>query len=97
MRCKLFKDFRDEMACRFEWLYAKCKYVSVSSLVEDMKMALAEMDAAGDIDDVETYNDIKTVEQLLSLGFENIRKDSSHLALQVYLHLVWNHCKHCKH
>jgi hypothetical protein len=43
------------------------------------------------IDDVETYNDIKTVEQLLSLGFENIRKDSSHLALQVYL--VWNHCK----
>lgn len=83
IKCHLFKDFHDEIACSFEWLYAKCKFVSVSAVIEDLKMALTEMDAAGNIDDVESYNDIKIVKQMLSLGSDSIRKDSSNLALQV--------------
>ncbi|CAG2202121.1 unnamed protein product [Mytilus edulis] len=83
IKCHLFKDFHDEIACSFEWLYAKCKFVSVSAVIEDLKMALTEMDAAGNIDDVESYNDIKIVKQMLSLGSDSIRKDSSNLALQI--------------
>lgn len=83
IKCHMFKCFHDDIACSFKWLYAKCKFVSVSSMVEDLKMALAEMDTTGDIDNTVIYNDIKTVYQMLSAGSEDIRKDNSHLAIQV--------------
>ncbi|XP_052063156.1 NACHT domain- and WD repeat-containing protein 1-like [Mytilus californianus] len=83
IKCHMFKCFHDDIACSFQWLYAKCKFVSVSSMVEDLKMALVEMDTAGDIDNTVIYNDIKTVHQMLSVGGEDIRKDNSHLAIQI--------------
>ncbi|CAG2252657.1 unnamed protein product [Mytilus edulis] len=83
IKCHMFKCFHDDIACSFKWLYAKCKFVSVSSMVEDLKMVLAEMDTAGDIDNTVIYNDIKTVHQMLSAGSEDIRKDNSHLAIQI--------------
>lgn len=83
LKCRRFKDFNDEIACSYKWLYAKCKYVSVSSVIEDMNMGLTEMDLVGDVDDGQDYNDIQIIKQMLSLGFDSIRKDSSHLALQV--------------
>lgn len=86
IKAKQFKDFSNDIACHFEWLFAKCMFVSVSSVIQDLRLALTEMD--GEVVETDVLRTVDIVMTVISKGFEDISKDTTHLAVQVLVVIV---------
>ncbi|XP_060069536.1 uncharacterized protein LOC132549607 [Ylistrum balloti] len=82
IKCQRYQVFRDVIACDFSFLYATCKTVGITNLIEDLRLCLVAMDTDGYLDE-EVYNDIKCVHEILLMGVNMIRKDTNNLPIQV--------------
>ncbi|XP_067656688.1 NACHT domain- and WD repeat-containing protein 1-like [Haliotis asinina] len=83
VKCGDLDTFHGTVACNFHWLYAMCHVMSLTDVLNDLRMAMASLDSTGDIDNVALYDDIKFVNDMLILGSDFIRKSPSNLATQI--------------
>jgi hypothetical protein len=78
-----FEKLRDLCVTNFEFLQGLVHVQTVGIAISMLKFALQRMDAIGEIDLPQVYEDLDCVYQILMKGSEKIRKDQNNLAVEV--------------